>query len=125
MKILYEYLYYHLYDLVSKGRKMNARESAILYLSIAVCIMTLPFLGLVLFKLFGQISKGVFFSFILGYGSLVVYLNKKYFENEKRLKTIIGRFKNENMLQKRSGHIIVIILFIGSIISFFFFLSKM
>ena len=60
MKIVYGYLYYHLYDLVSRVRKQNARESAILYLSVAICILTIPFLGSVLFKLFVHISKGYF-----------------------------------------------------------------
>ena len=124
MKIVYGYLYYHLYDLVSRVRKQNARESAILYLSVGICLPTIPFLGSVLFKLFGHISKGVFFAFILGYGSLVVYVNKKYFENEKRLKTISSLFKNESLFQRRIGHAIVVILFIASIALFFFFLSK-
>lgn len=125
MKVVYGYLYYHLYDLVSRVRKLNARESAILYLSVAICLLTIPFLGSVLFKLVGHIPKGLFFAFILGYGSLVVYMNKKYFENEKRLKAISSLFKNESLFQRRIGHAIVVILFIASIALFFFFLSKM
>ncbi|KIC89060.1 hypothetical protein HY58_18940 [Flavihumibacter sp. ZG627] len=125
MKVIYGYLYYHLYDLVSKVRKLNARESAILYLSVAICLLTIPFLGSFMFKLFGHVHKFIFFAFILGYGSLVVYMNKKYFDNHKRLKEISSLFKNESNFQRRIGHATVVILFIASIALFFFFLSKM
>mgnify|MGYP007016125650 CR=1 FL=1 len=125
MKIVYGYLYYHLYDLLSRLRKLNARESAILYLSVAICLLTIPFLGSILFKLVGQIPKFVFFGFILGYGSLIVYMNKKYFENKKRLKAISSRFKNESLFKRRIGRSIVVIFFVTSIALFFFFLSRM
>jgi hypothetical protein len=125
MKVVFGYLYYHLYDLVSRVRKLNARESAILYLSVSICLLTIPLLGSFLVKLLGYVPKSLFITFILGYASLIVYLNKKYFDNKKRLNAISNMFKNESVFQRRIGHATVVMFFIASITLFFFFLSEM
>ncbi len=122
MSTIYSYIYYHLFDLVSRIRKLNARESAILYISAIVFFLTMPFIA-VCIKLIGNTSRGEFIFLIFVYSFLVFFLNKKYFEKSYKLKEISQKFKNESAIQKRIGYSIVVGLFLLSLVLFFVFLS--
>ena len=120
MRTIYNYIYYHLFDLVSRFRKLNARESAILYLSTIVFFLTMPFVAGAI-RFIGSMPSGVFMTLVVGYGFLISYLNKRYFENPHRLKQIIQKFKNESLILKRIGYFVVVGLFLSSLILFFSF----
>ncbi|HET9056595.1 MAG TPA: hypothetical protein VFN30_07100 [Chitinophagaceae bacterium] len=125
MKAIYNYLYYHLYSLISVVRRFNARESAILYLSAIIAFLTMPFISSLLSKLLSG-SYRLLFILLLGvYCALIVYLNKKYFEKGERIKKIVHQFKNESILQRRVGYGVVVLAFLFSIAAFFIFLSLM
>jgi hypothetical protein len=59
----------------------------------------------------------------LGYGFVIYFLNKKYFERKNKLNEIMQKFKNENLLQRRLGYIVVILLLLSAFPLFFSFLS--
>lgn len=122
MSTVYGYIYYHLFDLVARFRKPNARESAILYISTIVFFLTLPFFAAAI-KFLGSMPRGIFITLIVAYGFLISYLNKRYFEKSYRLKQIGNKFKNESLTQKRVGYGVVIGLFLLSLVLFFIFLS--
>ena len=42
--IIYDYIYYHLYEPTSKSRKINSRESTLLYLTTILFFITSPFI---------------------------------------------------------------------------------
>lgn len=123
MRYTYNYVYYHIYQLTSKWRKYNARESAILYLSVILCLITMPFVFGIISKLFGSIPKGWFF-IIGGIHCLLIYwLNKKYFERKNYLKKILDQFKNESDFQRKLGLLISLLLLIMSPVLFFLLLT--
>lgn len=122
--IIYDYIYYHLYELVSKIRKISSRESTLLYLTIILFFITSPFILILISSIFKSAeSQLVFMLLNLGYGFVIYLLNKKYFERKNKLNEIMKKFKNESLLQRRVGYIVVILLLLSSFPLFFFFLS--
>ena len=122
--IIYDYIYYHLHELVSKIRKMNSRESTLLYLTIILFFITSPFIVILISSILKYAeSQLVFMILSLGYGFVIYFLNKKYFERKNKLNEIMQKFKDENLLQRRFGYIIVILLLLSSFPLFFLFLS--
>ena len=120
--IIYDYIYYHFFGLVSRYRKINARESALLYIAAIIYFLTLPFAIIPLYSIY-NFSSIFFMIFALGYAALIYFLNKKYFGSSKRIKRINQRFKNESVLQRKIGYTTVILLLLSSFALFFFFLS--
>ena len=85
--IIYDYIYYHLYDLVSKIRKHNSRESTLLYLTIVLFFITSPFVLILINSILKYAeSQLIFMILTLGYGFVIYFLNKKYFEKKNKLK---------------------------------------
>ncbi len=124
MKAVYNYLYYHIFDLVSKIRSNNARESTISYLSVSIVFLTIPFIfGFINRYIINRPSLVLFLIVILGYGAIIFFLNKKYFENKKRISSILSRFKNESLFQRRIGYLIAVVFFLLSLVLFFIFLN--
>jgi hypothetical protein len=122
--MIYDYIYYHFFDLISKYRKTNARESALLYISIIVYFLTLPLIILPLhFHLMSNLPSIFFILLCLGYAGIIYFFNKRYFEKSKRIRDINKRFISENLLQRRVGYMAVILVLLSSFILFFFFLS--
>lgn len=122
--IIYDYIYYHLYGLVSKIRKLNSRESTLLYLTIVLFFITSPFVLILINSILKYAeSQLIFMILTLGYGFVIYFLNKKYFEKKNKLNEIMQQFKNENLLQRRLGYIVVILLLLSSFPLFFLFLS--
>ena len=122
MSTIYNYIYYHLFELVSQIRKLNARESAILYLSAIIFFLTMPFVAAG-FRYIGNVPRTVFLIVILGYSFVIVFLNTKYFQRSHKIKEVSQKFENESLAQKRIGYGVVIALFAFSIVSFVLLLS--
>jgi hypothetical protein len=122
--IFYDYLYYHIYGLVSKLRRPGARESTILYITVIIFFITWPFISAITFSLFKS-QKVIVMVVDLAYCLFIKYLNKKYFEKANKLKEIDRRFKNDGLLKERVGYGIVVLLFLLSFVLFFYFLSLM
>jgi hypothetical protein len=122
--IVYDYIYYHFFELVSKYRKVSARESALLYIAVIIYFLTLPF---IIVPLYSMIKSPKIFLMLLslGYGGLIHFLNKKYFERTKKIRAINQKFRDESTLQKRIGYAVVILLLLSSFVLFFFFLSML
>jgi hypothetical protein len=108
---------------VSGIRRFNARESAIIYLSAIISFLTIPFVGFLLSTVLSRKYNFIFIISLAVYGFLIFYLNKRYFEKEQRLKGIYSKFKNQSILQRRIGYVVVVLTFFISIILFFGFLS--
>ena len=121
MKTVYFYIYFHLYILVSKFNKRNAREGAIVYFSLIILFSSWPFVVVTLKNIL-NVPSTVFIIVMVIYMSLIFYTNKKYIQKLHRLKEIYQRFKNESVPQIRLGYIVVVSLFFTSLISGFFIL---
>ena len=111
-----------MFDLVSKYRKINARESTLLYIAVIIYFLTLPFILVPVYSI-TKLPKSFFMVLVLGYAGLIYYLNKRYFERKNKLRKINEAFRNESVLQKRIGYSVVVILLLSSFVLFFFFLS--
>ncbi|MFT3945342.1 MAG: hypothetical protein QM763_00095 [Agriterribacter sp.] len=122
--IVYDYIYYHFFELVSKYKKVGARESALLYISVIIYFLTLPFAMVSLISLF-KVHKIFFFILGLIYAWGIYFLNKRYFERTKKIKAINQRFRGESTLQRRIGYVMVILLLLSSFVLFFVFLSML
>ena len=120
---MYSYLYFHLYELVSGIRRFNARESAIIYLSVIISFLTIPFVGFLLSKVLSAKYNFIFIIILGSYSFFVFYINKKYFDKESRLKGIYSKFKTQSILQRKSGYLVVILFFFLSLVLFLVFLS--
>ena len=101
---------------------MNARESAILYVSAIIFFLTMPFIA-ALIKSFGKMPREAFMILIVVYSLLIFFFNKRYFENAGRIRQMGLKFGGESLIQKRIGYCVVIALALISFILFFFFLS--
>jgi len=116
MKSLYHYVYFHLYDFVLSVRKVNARESAVLYLTVMVFFITLPLFVFIFDQLFYKgMNKVIFMTSGFVYSLLIYYLNKRYFENSRRWKQIISKYSIGDSKKRKIGHIVVIVFFFASI----------
>ena len=93
MKTVYFYIYFHLYILVSKFNKRNAREGAIVYFSLIILFSSWPFVVVTLKNIL-NVPSTVFIIVMVIYMSLIFYTNKKYIQKLHRLKEIYQRFKN-------------------------------
>ncbi len=120
---MYSYLYYYLYELVSRIRRFNARESAIIYLSAIISFLTIPFVGFLLSTVLSTKYNFVFILLLGVYSFLIFYINKRYFEKEGRLKGIYSKFKYQSILQRKIGYVVVVSTFFLSLLLFFIFLS--
>ena len=122
--IVYDYLYFHLFELVSKIRKLNARESTLLYLSAILFFITSPFVFAVLSLVLKYVNAELLYMVLsLGYGILIYFINKKYFERTNKLKDIKQKSEKEGIVQKRIGYCVVVLLFLSSFPLFLFLLS--
>lgn len=120
--MIYDYTYYYIFELVSSLRKRNARESALLYLTLITYLLTAPFIIVSFYSTFKP-SQSLTIAVILIYAGVVYSFNKKYFARAQKIRDISRKFKPESTLQKRIGYSVVIFLFLLSFVSFFFFLS--
>ncbi len=116
--MLYDYLYYHSFLLFSLIRKVNAREGAILYLTILLFVSSLP-LFVFLFHDF-LLNSTLFLLFSIGYGAALYYLNKRYFEKKEKVKNIIKRYEDESKVLNYFGFFVVVALYIFAFFVLFF-----
>lgn len=123
MSILYDYLYYHSFLLFSLIRKVNAREGAILYLTILLFVSSLP-LFVFLFHDF-LLNSTSFLLFSLGYGVALYYLNKRYFEKTEKVKKIIKRYEDESKVLNFLGFFVVVALYIFAFFVLFFLIKTL
>lgn len=123
MRYAYNYIYYHIYQFISRWKKYNARESAILYLSAILCFITLPIVWGAISEYIGKLPKWLFFLICGIYCLLIYWLNKRYFERNNRIKEIRGQFKNQTGFQNKIGLIIIILLLISAPVLFFLTLT--
>lgn len=123
MSILYDYLYYHSFLLFSLIRKVNAREGAILYLTILLFVSSLP-LFVFLFHDF-LLNSTLFLLFSVGYGVALYYLNKRYFEKKEKVKKIIKRYKDESKVLNFLGFFVVVALYIFAFFVLFFLIKTL
>jgi hypothetical protein len=123
MRYIYNYVYYQIYQLISKWKRYNARESAILYLSAILCFITIPVILGAVSKFIGVPPKWLFF-LTGGICCLLIYwFNKRYFERNNRIKEIHQQFKNQTGFQNKIGLVIIILLIISAPLLFFLILT--
>lgn len=123
MSILYDYLFYHSFLLFSLIRKVNAREGAILYLTILLFVSSLP-LFVFLFHDF-LLNSTLFLLFSLVYGVALYYLNKRYFEKKEKVKEIIKRYEDESKVLNFLGFFVVVALYIFAFFVLFFLIKTL
>lgn len=117
------YLYFHIYILVRSYIRFNARESAILYFSAIVNFITLSFVMVIIWKVFGELHKRVFLAICLAYSCGLYFVIKRHFGNVDEMKKIIRQFEKESKLERTIGTALVILQLAVSPIIFFLTLS--
>lgn len=122
MKKALNYIYYHLYDLGLLLKNRQARESAILYISLISIIPIIPFIIGIMHRVFGKPNYFFVIITILAFSCFMLYLVRKNFENKKKLEAIRMQFIGETLLQRRIGYVVVITLLFVSFGLFLLFL---
>lgn len=102
--IVYKYIFFHLYEFVNHRGWRNPRESAILYISLIITFLTIPFIIALEVKV--AMPKILFLTIFVAYGFVIFWLNKRYIEQKTVLIAILNRFKYETSKGKKMGYII-------------------
>jgi hypothetical protein len=121
----YHYLFYYTQYNVNKIQPINSRESAILYVSVIVFFLTIPFITAGIAEIIGKGLKGVFYAMILSYGYLIYFLNKSYFEKNKIYVQVANKYKRHTKAQIAVGRTIAWISLAASFALFFFILRNL
>jgi len=103
MKKVLNYIYYHLYDLGGQLKNRQARESAILYISLICTIPIIPFIIGILYRVLGKPHTFFVIITILVFNFFMLYIVRKNFENRKKLEELKEQFIRKTPLQRRIG----------------------
>jgi hypothetical protein len=96
----------------------NAFNGAIVYISWMVFFYILAFYFLLRVIGVRALDGNIFIALGLFLGFLIFYLNAKYFKHNDKYLEIEKNFKDESEKQRVLGNILVIVLAIGSMLSF-------
>jgi hypothetical protein len=121
----YHYLFYFTQYNVNKIRPLNARESAILYVSAIVFFLTMPCIAKGIVEVIGKGQRGIFYAVLLGYGFLIYYLNKSYFEKKKVYIQVAEKYKKQSSAQIAVGRTIAWLSLAASFFLFFWVLREL
>ncbi|MBC6491554.1 hypothetical protein BC349_19820 [Flavihumibacter stibioxidans] len=85
----------------------------------------MPFIALGTAELIGKELKVVFYAVILGYGYLIYYLNKSYFERKKVYIQVTNKYKGQSSTQILVGRTVAWLSLTASFVLFVWILGKL